>query len=71
MIDGQETAPDAGLGSDPRLLPPCHLFGGHRDVETNLEVQITDSVSVEAVYENDSDFGLGNIGGDLRWRLEF
>jgi translocation and assembly module TamB len=42
-----------------------------RDFEANLELLMSDNLSIEAVYENDSDFNLGNIGGDLRWRLEF
>jgi hypothetical protein len=43
----------------------------HRDVEASVEVEITDSLSFEGVYENETDFGYGNLGGDLRWRIEF
>ncbi len=42
-----------------------------RDFEANVEWEITDSLSLEGVYENETDFGLGNFGGDLRWRIEF
>ena len=42
-----------------------------RDFEANLEVRWTDNLSFEVGYENDTDFDLGNIGGDLRWRMEF
>jgi hypothetical protein len=43
----------------------------HRDFEANVEWEITDSLSLEGVYENETDFGWGNFGGDLRWRIEF
>lgn len=42
-----------------------------RDIEANLEWQLRDNLSLELVYENDTDFDLGNIGGDLRWHIEF
>jgi translocation and assembly module TamB len=42
-----------------------------RDIEANLEWQLRDDLSLELLYENDTGFDLGNIGGDLRWHLEF
>jgi hypothetical protein len=42
-----------------------------RDIEANLEWQLRENLSLELVYENDTDFDLGNIGGDLRWHMEF
>jgi len=42
-----------------------------RDFEANLEYRVNEGLSIGVTYENDSDFNLGNIGGDLRWRTEF
>jgi translocation and assembly module TamB len=45
-----------------------------RDFEANLEVDlpmVSEGLSFDVAYENDTSFNLGNIGGDLRWRLEF
>lgn len=42
-----------------------------RDFEANLEWELRDNLSLELVYENETDFNLGNIGGDIRWRMEF
>lgn len=42
-----------------------------RDIEANLEWRLGENLSLEAVYDNDQGFIFGNIGGDLRWRLEF
>ncbi len=46
-------------------------IGQERDVEANLDYKINDSVSVSAGYENDNESQLGNVGVDLKFRLEF
>lgn len=45
-----------------------------REVRSNLEWQLNPSVSVEGSYDNVNDIStsnLGNLGADVRWRLEF
>lgn len=44
------------------------------DVASSLEWRLRKGVSVEGSYDNTNDAnseGIGNIGADLRWRLEF
>ncbi|HEX2734207.1 MAG TPA: translocation/assembly module TamB domain-containing protein, partial [Polyangiaceae bacterium] len=45
-----------------------------REVRSNLEWQLNPRVSVEGSYDNVNDIStssLGNLGADVRWRLEF
>ncbi|HTV23166.1 MAG TPA: translocation/assembly module TamB domain-containing protein [Polyangiaceae bacterium] len=45
-----------------------------RDVRSNVEVKINRKVSIEGSYDNVNDISsstLGNLGADIRWRLEF
>ena len=45
-----------------------------REVRSNLEWRLSPRVSVEGSYDNVNDISsssLGNIGADIRWRLEF
>jgi len=45
-----------------------------REVRSNLEWQLNRRVSVEGSYDNVNDISssqLGNLGADIRWRLEF
>ncbi|MBN2192626.1 MAG: translocation/assembly module TamB domain-containing protein [Polyangiaceae bacterium] len=45
-----------------------------REVRSNLEWEVGNKVSVEASYDNVNDIStssLGNLGADVRWRLEF
>jgi translocation and assembly module TamB len=45
-----------------------------REVRSNLEWQLNPNVSVEGSYDNVNDISsssLGNLGTDVRWRLEF
>lgn len=45
-----------------------------REVRSNLEWRLNRGVSVEGSYDNVNDIsssGLGNLGADVRWRLEF
>ena len=44
------------------------------EVRSNIEYRATDSLSVEGSYDNARDVASaagGNLGGDVRWRLEF
>jgi translocation and assembly module TamB len=46
----------------------------NREVRSNVEWRLGKGVSVEGSYDNVnnvSSAGLGNLGADLRWRLEF
>jgi len=45
-----------------------------REVRSNLEWRLNNQVSVESSYDNVNDISssaLGNLGADVRWRLEF
>jgi translocation and assembly module TamB len=45
-----------------------------RDVRSNVEVKINRKVSIEGSYDNVNDItssALGNLGADIRWRLDF
>jgi translocation and assembly module TamB len=45
-----------------------------REVRSNVEWQLSPRVSVEGSYDNVNDISsstLGNLGADVRWRLEF
>jgi translocation and assembly module TamB len=45
-----------------------------REVRSNLEWRLSPRVSVEGSYDNRNDISaaaLGNLGADVRWRLEF
>ncbi len=45
-----------------------------RDVRSNVEVKINRKVSIEGSYDNVNDISsstLGNLGADIRWRLDF
>jgi translocation and assembly module TamB len=45
-----------------------------RDVRSNVEVKINRKVSIEGSYDNVNDVSsstLGNLGADIRWRLDF
>ena len=45
-----------------------------REIRSNLEWRLNNRVSVEGSYDNVNDISsssLGNLGADIRWRLEF
>lgn len=45
-----------------------------REIRSNVEWQLSNRVSVEGSYDNVNDISssaLGNLGADIRWRLEF
>jgi translocation and assembly module TamB len=49
-------------------------FTESREVRSNLEWRLSPRVSVEGSYDNRNDISsttLGNLGADVRWRLEF
>ncbi|MFP6686807.1 MAG: hypothetical protein VB934_18945, partial [Polyangiaceae bacterium] len=44
------------------------------EVRSNIEWKLSRGISLEALYDNVNDVSsstLGNVGADLRWRLEF
>jgi translocation and assembly module TamB len=46
----------------------------NREIRSNLEWKLTPKVSVQGSYDNVNDVSsssLGNLGADVRWRLEF
>ncbi|MDD5308808.1 MAG: translocation/assembly module TamB domain-containing protein [Deltaproteobacteria bacterium] len=45
--------------------------GQERDIEANVDYKINDHFSVEGGYENDNEGQVGNLGLDLKFRLEF
>ncbi len=49
-------------------------LAGSSEVRSNIEWRVSPRVSVEGSYDNVEDIGsqaVGNLGGDVRWRLEF
>lgn len=49
-------------------------LGDSSEVRSHIEYRATDSLSVEGSYDNAGDVASatgGNLGGDVRWRLEF
>ena len=45
-----------------------------REIRSNIEWRLSNRVSVEGSYDNVNDISsssLGNLGADIRWRLEF
>ena len=46
-------------------------IGQERDIKANLDYKISDKWSLSADYENDNESQVGNVGLDLKWRLEF
>jgi translocation and assembly module TamB len=47
---------------------------GARDVRSNVEWTLSPQISVQGSYDNINNFStpnLGNLGADVRWRLEF
>ncbi|NOY90364.1 MAG: hypothetical protein GXP55_04070 [Deltaproteobacteria bacterium] len=56
-----------------RLTAATALTGNERDVRASAEWRVGDQTSVEAVYDSVNRQGttFGNLGVDLRWRLEF
>ncbi|MCP4679377.1 MAG: hypothetical protein GY854_28585 [Deltaproteobacteria bacterium] len=45
--------------------------GQESDVEAHLDYKINDQFSIAAGYENDNEGSVGNVGVDLKFRLEF
>ena len=46
----------------------------NRELRSNIEWKLKRGISLEGLYENVDDVSssaLGNVGADLRWRLEF
>ena len=49
-------------------------LAGSSEVRSNVAWRVSQRVSVEGSYDNVEDIGsplVGNLGGDVRWRLEF
>jgi translocation and assembly module TamB len=49
-------------------------LGDSSEVRSHIEYRATDNLSVEGSYDNAGDVASatgGNLGGDVRWRLEF
>jgi translocation and assembly module TamB len=57
-----------------RLSAATALYSESRELRTALEFQVDDQTSLQAAYDNTNTRGaatFGNIGVDVRWRLEF
>jgi len=56
-----------------RLTAATALTGNERDVQATAAWRVGDQTSIEAVYDSVNRQGttFGNLGVDLRWRLEF
>lgn len=42
-----------------------------REFRAVLSYEMTDRLSLEGVYDNDNEAQFGNVGADVRWRIEF
>jgi translocation and assembly module TamB len=42
-----------------------------RDFRAVFSYEVTDRTSIEGVYDNNNDQQFGNVGADIRWRIEF
>lgn len=73
----QRTEPQLHVGkriADRVRLDASTGLSETRDFSTGLEYQISDKTSVGAAYNNQQTYTnsqLGNVGVDLKWRLEF
>jgi translocation and assembly module TamB len=71
------TEPQVSIGkriTDRVRLSAATGLGQTREVRTSIEWRLDDETSVQALYDNVATTGttaFGNVGVDLRWRLEF
>ena len=73
-----KTEPTVSIGKrltdSVRATVTSGITGDTQEVRSNLEWRLSDSLSVEGSYDNVNDLAgssLGNVGADVRWRLEF
>ena len=51
-----------------------HFIAESREFRTGVELELNDKTSVQAVYNNQNTTSasqVGDVGVDLKWRLEF
>ncbi len=71
------TEPTVTVGKRLAERIRAHVTSGlaeSREIRSNLEWRLSPRVSVEGSYDNVNDISsssLGNLGADVRWRLEF
>jgi len=71
------TEPQVSIGkriTERVRLSAATGLGQTREVRTSVEWRLSDETSVQALYDNVDTTGtaaFGNVGVDLRWRLEF
>lgn len=58
------------LSDQVRIEASSALTDTH-DFRAVFSYEVTDQLSVEGVYDNNNDQQFGNVGADVRWRIEF
>jgi len=58
------------LSDQVRIEASSALTDTH-DFRAVFSYEVTDRLSLEGVYDNNNDQQFGNVGADIRWRIEF
>jgi len=57
--------------SDQVRIEASSALTDTRDFRAVFSYEVTDQLSLEGVYDNNNDQQFGNVGADVRWRIEF
>jgi translocation and assembly module TamB len=57
--------------SDQVRIEASSALTDTHDFRAVFSYEVTDQLSVEGVYDNNNDQQFGNVGADVRWRIEF
>jgi translocation and assembly module TamB len=57
--------------SDQARIEASSALTDTRDFRAVFSYEVTDQLSLEGVYDNNNDQQFGNVGADVRWRIEF
>jgi translocation and assembly module TamB len=57
--------------SDQVRIEASSAITDTRDFRAVFSYEVTDRLSIEGVYDNNNDQQFGNVGADVRWRIEF
>ncbi|MBI5486918.1 MAG: translocation/assembly module TamB domain-containing protein [Deltaproteobacteria bacterium] len=57
--------------SDDARIEASSAVTDTRDFRAVFSYDVTDRMSIEGVYDNNNDQQFGNVGADIRWRIEF
>jgi translocation and assembly module TamB len=57
--------------SDQARIEASSSLTDTRDFRAVFSYEVTDRFSIEGVYDNNNDQQFGNVGADVRWRIDF